>query len=82
MRHLEVHYLETARDTAMLETAGLPRYGDIEPATCGACNATAGEVLGQNGAVFWIPFGVVLDGDTITVACKRCLGQVDKALKA
>ena len=82
MRHLEIHYLESARDTALLETAGLPRYGDIEPARCGACKATAGEVQAEDGAVSWRPFGVILDGETVSVACRRCLSTVDKALKA
>ncbi|UDL16289.1 hypothetical protein SEA_ZOOMAN_318 [Microbacterium phage Zooman] len=82
MRHIEIHFLESARDTALLETAGLPRYGDIEPARCGACKATAGEVLGANGAVAWRPFGVILDGETVTVACRKCLSAVDRALKA
>ena len=82
MRHLEIHYLESARDTALLVTAGLPRFGDIEPAQCGACKATAGEVQGSDGTVSWRPFGVVLDGETVTVACRKCLTAVDKALKA
>jgi len=82
MRHIEVHYLETARDTGLLETAGLPRYGDVEPARCSACGATAGEIQGQNGTVSWRPFGVLLDGESISVVCGRCMKQVDKALRA
>lgn len=82
MLHLEIHYLETARDTALLETAGLPRYGDVEPANCSACSARAGEVQGSNGAVFWRPFGVLLDGEHVSVVCARCMRQIDKALKA
>ena len=82
MRHIEIHYLESARDTALLETAGLPRYGDAEPARCGACNATAGEVQAQDGSVLWRPFGVVLDGETVSVACRKCLSAVDRSLSA
>jgi hypothetical protein len=82
MRHIEVHYLETARDVRLLETAGLPVYGLNETARCGACKATAGEVQGGDGTVSWRPFGVVLDGETVTVVCRKCLTAVDKALKA
>lgn len=81
MRHIEIHYCETARDAASLQHAGLPRY-DLEPTRCGACNGTTGEVEGSGGTVSWRPFGVVLDGDTITTVCRKCLTAVDKALKA
>lgn len=82
MRHIEIHYLESARDTALLATAGLPRYGDIEPASCASCNAKAGEVQGTDGVVFWVPFGVLLDGETVSVVCRKCLRTIDKALQA
>lgn len=81
MRHIEIHFCETARDAALLATAGLPRY-DIEPSACAACGAKTGEQDGKHGTVVWRPFGVVLDGDAITTVCRRCLAGVDKALKA
>ena len=81
MRHIEIHYLETARDAELLQHAGLPRY-DLEPTRCGSCNARVGEVNGTDGTVFWRALGVVLDGETVTVACARCLRPVDKALQA
>lgn len=81
MRHIEVHYCETARDAAQLQHAGLPRY-DLEPSKCAACNSRVGEIDGQRGVVFWRPLGVVLDGETVTVICAKCLSQIDKALKA
>lgn len=81
MIHIEIHYLETARDAALLATAGLPRY-DLEPSACAACKVKTGEVESQHGTVVWRPFGVVLDGDAITTVCRRCLAGVDKALKA
>ncbi len=82
MRHIEIHFVESARDTGLLATAGLPVYGLNEPARCGSCKAVAGEVQGIDGAVAWRPFGVVLDGETVSVVCRKCLSQVDKALKA
>lgn len=81
MRHIEIHFCETARDAASLQHAGLPRY-DLEPSACAACKVKTGEVESQHGTVVWRPFGVVLDGDAITTVCRRCLAGVDKALKA
>lgn len=81
LRHIEIHYAETARDAAELQHAGLPRY-DIEPSKCAACSSRVGEVQGQGDTVFWRPLGVVLDGETVTVICAKCLKQIDKALKA
>lgn len=81
MRHIEIHYCESARDAASLQYAGLPRY-DLEPTTCAACGAKTGEIEGRGETVTWRPFGVVLDGDAITTVCRKCLTAVDKALKA
>lgn len=81
MRHIEIHFCETARDAASLQHAGLPRY-DLEPSPCSACGAKTGEVEGRGDTVSWRPFGVLLDGETVTVICRKCLSQVDKALKA
>lgn len=80
MRHIEAHYLESARDAAMLATAGLPRY-DLEPVKCGSCSARCGEVFNPNGeSVAWKPFAVVLNGETIATVCGRCFRYVDKSL--
>ena len=82
MMHVELHYLETARDAAMLSTAGLPRY-DLEPVHCGNCSARCGEVHNQSGdTVAWKPFVVVMNGESIGTLCQRCVRPVDKALKA
>ena len=81
-RHIEIHYLDTNRDAAYLATAGFPRY-DLEPVRCNGCNQPVGEVHNhQDEPVAWRAFGVVLDGDRIGVACKRCLSKVDAALAA
>ena len=80
MRHIELHILPTARDAARLETAGLPRF-DLEPSECGACRVRVGEVSGSDDAVFWRPFGVILDGETVDVLCKKCLSPFDKVLR-
>lgn len=81
LRHIEIHYAETARDAAELQYSGLPRY-DIEPSKCAACLSRVGEVQGQNGTVSWRPLGVVLDGDAVTVVCGKCVRSIDKALRA
>lgn len=81
MRHLEIHYCESARDAASLQYAGLPRY-DLNPEPCGACKARTGEILGRDETVSWRAFGVLLDGETVTVVCRKCLTAVDRALKA
>lgn len=81
MIHYEIHYCETARDAAELRHAGLPRY-DLEPTDCSACGVRVGEVNGTNGAVFWRPLGVALNGDSIAVLCRTCLRPVTAALKS
>lgn len=81
IRHIEVHWLETARDAEYLSRAGLPRL-DIEPTACSSCNARVGEVNGTHDAVFWKPCGIVLTGDTLAVICRGCFNKVDKALAA
>lgn len=77
MIHIEAHYLETARDAASLEHAGLPRY-DLETGTvCGSCSVTVGEIVGtEDETVAWRPFAVVLTGEKIDTVCKRCLRTV------
>lgn len=80
LRHIEIHYAETARDAAELRHAGLPRY-DLEPSRCASCKARIGEVQGSGEAMFWKPLGVVLDGETVTVVCGKCLRSIDTALK-
>ena len=75
--HVELHFCRTARDAALLATAGLPRY-DLEPEKCGACNARVGEVNGKEDAVFWKPLTVVVWEDGVDVLCERCVRQVDK----
>jgi len=83
VKHIEIHYCETARDAALLATAGLPRF-DLEPTACAACNARVAEVNGEKDtdAVFWRAFGVILNGETVTAVCAKCLRPVDKALAA
>ena len=81
MRHIEPHILETARDAEELAKGGMPRL-DLEPQTCGACNARVGEVNGSNGDVFWKPCGLLLNDKDLGVLCKRCYTPVDKALPA
>ena len=82
MKHLEIHYVESDRDAATLVLAGLPDYR-VAPERCGSCNNPTGEVHNhQDEPVAWRAFGVVLDGDRIGVACKRCLSKVDAALAA
>lgn len=81
MTHIEIHWCETATDAARLELAGLPRL-DLEPNRCSGCNARVGEVNGQEGTVSWKPCGLVLNGDTIGVICRRCFSTVAKTVKA
>ncbi len=80
IRHVEVHVLTSARDAELLSQAGLPRL-DLEPQTCSACTAKCGEIQGQNGAVFWKPCAVVLDGEILAVLCKTCLRPFDKVCR-
>lgn len=80
MVHVEIHWCETATDAARLQHAGLPRL-DLEPSHCSACNARVGEVTGLEDTVTWKPCGLVLNGETIGVLCRRCYAPVDKALK-
>lgn len=79
--HTEIHWCETATDAARLQHAGLPRL-DLEPQACTSCNARVGEVNGQNGTVTWKPCGLVLNGESIGVICRRCAEPVDKSLQA
>ncbi len=81
MTHIEIHWLETAKDAKWLEFAGLPRI-DLEPSSCTSCNARVGEVNGAEGTVFWKPCGLVLNGDAIGTVCRKCFAGIDKALAA
>ena len=77
MRHIEMHYLETARDAALLANGGFPRY-DIEQSKCDSCGSNTGEVQGQNDVVAWRPFAVIVWESGIAAACSRCIKPVIK----
>lgn len=79
MSHIELHILATAEDAARIAAAGLPRF-DLEPQECGACNVSIGEVLTAGGDVLWRPCGLLLDGDSLALLCKRCLEPIPRVL--
>jgi hypothetical protein len=68
MKHIEMHVIETVRDLALTETAGLDVY---ESESCKECFEPVGEDSGN-----FKPFVVVLDEESVWIVCVNCASPV------
>lgn len=69
MRHVELHFIETAHDLASAELAGLDVYEDD---TCDTCH----EPIGEQRVEKFVPFVILLDDEQEWVVCADCAEPV------
>lgn len=71
MRHIEVHAVESEYDSYLAVTAGLLEPEDLDGTSCVACYEDVGHIQ----EVF-VPYVVVLDGDSQWRVCAECAAPV------